>query len=124
MFRKPKRREFARLNTHCLLKYKGLSGKEVLSFIRNISAGGALFHCKEELAVGAVIELGISFSGSPQPIKVLAKVLRVKRLKTVGGFYVGVEFVNIGDKDRELINQKILDIYKGQGKDKEEGKKY
>jgi len=124
MFRKPKRREFARFNTHFLLKYKGIGGKPILSFIRNISAGGALFHCKEEIPVGAVIELSISFPPSPEPIKVLAKVLRVKQLKTVAGFYIGVKFINIGDKAKELINQKILEMDKPPGKDAEEGKEY
>jgi c-di-GMP-binding flagellar brake protein YcgR len=124
MFKKPKRRKFVRLKTHCLLKYKGIGDREVLSFIRDISAGGVLFHSKQDIPVGSILELSINFSPSPRSIKTRAKVLRVKLLKKVKGVDMAVEFINLDNKAKSLINHKILEICKVQGKDLAEGQGY
>lgn len=122
MFKKRRNRKFTRINTHCLLKYKGSGNEPTLSFVRNIGAGGALFHCKEKIPVGSIVELTINFIGYPKPIETKAKVLRVKALKKISGFFVAVEFIKIENKARDFINAKILDMYKTQGKDWGEGK--
>jgi hypothetical protein len=96
LFERNKRR-FLRLNAHHLLKYKLLdgSGKEgVLSFVRNISAGGALFHSNEYMKPASILELDISFPPSPDSVKIKARVLRVGNLKTMGGFDMAVEFLD------------------------------
>ena len=95
-----------------------------MSFIRDISAGGVLFHSKQDIPVGSILELTINFSPSPRSIKTRAKVLRVKLLKKVEGVDMAVEFINIDNKDKNLINHKILEIYKAQGKNLAEGQGY
>jgi len=104
------KRKFVRLNLHCLLKYEKLQGQQVLSFVRNISAGGVLFHSQEELPVGATMRLKLNFLNHPEPISVIAKVLRVNPLKKLGGFDIAVEFINIEEKDRDFINKQLLEI--------------
>lgn len=106
------RRRFIRLNAHCLLKYKAAGKEEIpLSFIRNISAAGALFYAKEALPLGSALELKINFLPQGQPITVASKVIRTKPLTKVEGFEVAVEFINIRDREREVINQKVSEIY-------------
>jgi hypothetical protein len=110
------RRKYERLPVHHLLKYK-IIGEEategVLSFVRNISAGGVLFHSDEALPTDKVIEVEvlINFPMRPQPIKVLAKVLRSRPLHKIGGYDVAIEFLDLSDLEREFITKKIADVY-------------
>ena len=102
-----KKREFVRLTVHHLLKYKTSGGKEILSFARNLSAGGLRFYCKEELSQDSLVELTINFPDLPQPLKVNAKIVWVKSLKKIGGCEAGAEFIDIDEDTRKIINNKI-----------------
>jgi len=107
------KRQFLRLGAHHLLKYKMLDegGKEgILSFVRNISAGGVLFHSNEHIKPGSILELDISFPPSPDSIKIKAKVLRSSRLKAMGGFDVAVQFLSLNENIKKFINRKIENI--------------
>ncbi|MDD4182303.1 MAG: PilZ domain-containing protein [Candidatus Omnitrophica bacterium] len=109
MFKKDKR-QFLRLSAHHLLKYKLLDegGKEgTLSFVRNISAGGVLFHSNEYIKPGSNLGLDISFPPSSDSVKIKAKVLRTGKLKTVGGFDVAVQFLNLNGDIKKIIDRKI-----------------
>lgn len=123
LFKKNKR-HFARVRAHCLLKYKNLDGEQKLSFARDIGAGGVLFHAKEDIPVGSALEIKINFPPRPDSIKVIAKVLRTKALKKMGGYDIATEFINIDDKSRDFINSRISNIYKAQGKDIRDGERY
>ncbi|MDP2922579.1 MAG: PilZ domain-containing protein [Candidatus Omnitrophota bacterium] len=115
MVRKDKRK-FQRLPVHHLLKYR-VVGKEnmqgVLSFVRNISAGGVLFHSQEAIPKDSVIELevAINFPSSSEPLKVIAKILRSQPLRKIGGYDVAIEFINVDAATRDFINKKILNVY-------------
>lgn len=109
LFEKNQRR-FLRLRAHHLLKYKLLdeAGREgVLSFVRNISAGGVLFHSDEYIKPASIIELDISFPPFPNPVKIKAKVLRARKLKAMGGFDIAVEFSDLGKDAKRFIDKKI-----------------
>ncbi|MFA5337612.1 MAG: PilZ domain-containing protein [Candidatus Omnitrophota bacterium] len=104
------KRQFLRLNAHHLLKYKLLDGegKEgMLSFVRNISAGGVLFHSNEYMKPASILELDVSFPPYPDSIKIKARVLRVGNLKTMGGFDVAVEFLDLSEDVKKFIAKKI-----------------
>ena len=95
------RRKFIRLKAHHLLKYRVAGkGEEELSFVRitvknvNICAG-ALFVAKEDIPCDSTVELEINFPQHPHSIKVVSRVVRSRALKKMGGFEVGVEFVNV-----------------------------
>ncbi|MFC1548651.1 PilZ domain-containing protein [Candidatus Omnitrophota bacterium] len=105
------RRKFMRLKAHHLLKYRVIDeGEGKLSFVRNISAGGALFVAKEEIPCGSMVELEINFPQYPHPVKVVSKVVRSRPLKKMGGFEIGAEFVSADEEVKEFINKKILSI--------------
>jgi hypothetical protein len=111
---KKNRRKFFRLMAHHLLKYKVVGDEKttgMLSFIRNISAGGVLFHSRDRLEPGKPLELEINFPFSSQSIKTFAKILRVKPLKRIGGFDIAVEFINLEEETKNLINERILNVY-------------
>lgn len=106
MFGKEKR-EFIRLSAHHLLKYKVVGGQDSLSFVRNLSAGGILFYASDNIVVGSILEVKINLLPNPEPIQATIKVVRVKHLKKARGVNIAAVFVNIDDKDKEIIGKKI-----------------
>ncbi|UCG34868.1 MAG: PilZ domain-containing protein [Candidatus Omnitrophota bacterium] len=108
------RRKFIRLKAHHLLKYRVVDREEVpnlLSFARNVSAGGVLFYADKEISPGNLVELEINFPEYPKPIKTVARVVRAVPLKEIGGFEMGAEFINIAESDRKFIDEKIKLAY-------------
>jgi len=108
------RRKFVRLGVHHLVKYRVLDEKEskdTLCFVRNISAGGVLFHSDVSVVPGKFIELQINFPSYPKPVKAVGKILRTIPLKLVGGFDVAVEFINVDDEAKDFINKRILNVF-------------
>jgi len=104
------KRQFLRLNAHHLLKYKLLDGegKEgMLSFVRNISAGGVLFHSNEYIKPSSILELSIIFPSSAEPVKIKARVLRSGNLKKMGGFDVAVEFMDLNEDVKKFLANRI-----------------
>lgn len=105
---KPNHRKFVRLSGHNPLKYKVVNGESVeLSFTRNISGGGVLFYCKEDLSEGSIIELNLNLPGYPRPIDAVAKVIRSRRLKKVEGFDIAAEFIKVDEDARSFIDNKV-----------------
>lgn len=108
-------RKFVRLRMHHLLKYKIIKQPEeerAISFIRDISAGGALFHTQEYIPLESIVILEIVFPAEAETVVVHARVVRVKFLQKVGIFAIGVEFIDMNQNTREFINKKVLMIYK------------
>ena len=110
---KADRRSFIRLNTHNLIRYRAVGNGAGLSFSRNISAGGVLFFCPEELSAGSIVEMEINFPHFPEPIRAVAKVVRVSPNKYTQGFEIGVEFIEVDEEAKNFINQKILSVQTG-----------
>jgi len=106
------KRKYVRLKAHHLLKYKVLGQDAELSFAKNISAGGVLFHSREEISLGSTVEMEILFPSYPRPIKVVAKVVWKKPVKKMEGFDLGAEFINVDEEAKKFINNKILAIDK------------
>ncbi|MCK4851608.1 MAG: PilZ domain-containing protein [Candidatus Omnitrophica bacterium] len=101
------RRRFIRISEHHLLRYRVIDKDEEMSFTRNISVGGVLFHCREQLPQGSMIELDMNLPPYSRPIRAMAKVLRVEPLRKVGGFDIGVEFVSVDEDARNFLDEKI-----------------
>jgi len=103
------KRVFIRLKSHHLVKYKIIDDSEkVLSFARNISAGGILFYSEKKLPLNSTVEIKINIPPKPTPLHVVGKVVRVHPLKRIGGYEVGLEFVHIEEEDRNLIEKLVL----------------
>ena len=114
------RRKYIRLEKHYLLKYKVLDKAAEMSFVRNISATGVLFYCKKQLRRGDMVELQINFPGYPKPVKGVAEVMRVNALKKMGGFEIGVQFVNVDEDAKKFIEKKTQPADKKKGKRKKQ----
>jgi c-di-GMP-binding flagellar brake protein YcgR len=104
-----KRRKFNRISAHHLVKYKRIEddSQPMLSFARNLSAGGVLLYASEPGVIGDRLQVTINFPGAEKPIVAEGKVLRSKQLKKIGGYEIGVEFINIDEKEFELMKNKI-----------------
>lgn len=108
------KRQFLRLNAHHLLKYKILGEEQkegALSFVRNISAGGVLFHSSEYIKPASTLELTINFPQSHESVKIKVKVLRVRELKIMKGFDVAVQFLNLNEDLKKIINRNIEGVF-------------
>ena len=92
------------------MKYKIVNKDQEMSFVRNISAGGVLFYCKEKLSAGSMVEMEISFPHYPRPIKTVGRVIRTTALKKMGGFEIGAEFINVEEEAKDFINKQILSV--------------
>ena len=111
------------MSAHHLIKYRILERQTPeVSFARNVSAGGILFYAHENIPVGSIVELTINFPGAAQPIKVQAKVLRVRELKKIGGFEAAVQFINLDNDMLLLINGRITNTLDRKRKGKAEKK--
>lgn len=108
------KRKFFRLSAHHLLRYKILGQENLtgtLSFIRNISAGGALFHCEEYIKPNTLLKIEIHLPFSPNAVEITAKVARIRALKKMGGFDIAIEFVDLENETSSFLNKKILYAY-------------
>jgi c-di-GMP-binding flagellar brake protein YcgR len=102
------KRKYVRLTAHHLLKYKVIGREKTLSFARNISAGGVLFHTEDYIQPGSIVELTINFPSYPEPVRAVSKVIRAIPLTKLGGFEIGAEFIDINGEAKEFIEKKIL----------------
>ncbi len=104
-----KRRKFKRIKAHHLIKYKSLSEKNegIVSFARNLSAGGVLMYANKPSILGDILEIIINFPGADSPIMVKGKVLRTKELKKIGGYEIAVQFVDTSKEVFELMQKQI-----------------
>lgn len=114
--KKRDRREYVRLKAHHLIKCRKLNeGRKRLLFARDIGAGGALFHREEEFPLGTLLEIWINFPAFHVPIKTISRVVWLSPEKKIGGFTIGVEFIEIDQEARAFMEERI-------GKKKKEGK--
>ncbi len=105
------KRKFIRLKAHHLMRYKIVDKGKALSFVRDISAGGVLFHSHKYIHPGSIVELQINFPSHAGPIEATSKIVRIRPLSRVGGFEVGAEFIEIDKDSRDFINKKILKVH-------------
>lgn len=104
------KRKYKRGNYYCLVKYRcadmdGPHG-EVITSLRNVSAGGLLFKVREYLPVGMQIKLSLNIPPLNEITNVSAKVVRLK--KGVKGYWIGAMFTDIKDEDKTKINNFVI----------------
>lgn len=100
------KRRFRRVKKHHLMKYRLPGEKETLSFVREISAGGILFHSREMVETGMCAEARINFP-LERTVTSGMKIVRSVPLTRLGGFNVGAEFTDIGHADRTFIGDMV-----------------
>lgn len=106
------RRIKERLAGYHLVKYRPFDQvKEepyLLSSVINISASGALLKSFIPIVLGTVLDLKINFPMLDDPVRTLAKVVRINVVKTKPRYYeVGVQFIDIDEEKSKIMDQAI-----------------
>lgn len=101
MEKQVKRRRYPRIPSEnaVLVKLLGSEVSEGFAKTGSVGLGGCMFVNSESIGVGAYLDLLISVRGTVA--KAMARV--VYELPDVNGCQVGVEFIQITDADRRLL---------------------
>ena len=73
--------------------------------VRDISATGMYFLYKEDLGTNTLLELKIEISNHLPTIFCTGTVIRIKKHLNAPMFGVAVEFMDVPEKDKEIINK-------------------
>ncbi len=81
--------------------------------VKNLSAGGVMFnYYKTNLGSDSLLELKIDFIKSTPTISCIGRVVRIEDAHTNSMFRIAIEFIEINDLDREIINATVEAILK------------
>ena len=101
----------------CVVRVDYKTVDELFSeFARNINEGGLFVETEAPPGVGSVVALEFKIPGSPEPIQVMGRVVRTsegERGETPG---MGIEFENLDDQSRDLINGLVRNLRVGMAK--------
>ncbi len=77
--------------------------------LHNLSAGGAFFIYKKDLAIGTLIDFKIGVSKSKPPLNPVGKVIRIDQfqLPPTSMFCIVIKFINIRKRKKEAINTAV-----------------
>lgn len=111
-FKKEEKRRFKRVPAHFLMRFSipGENEEPVLSFIRNISAGGVLFFSEKKIIPGTLIKMTInvpSATGEPIKVRSISRTIYSAKLRGLDGYNIGAEFAEIDPGDREILLKKL-----------------
>jgi len=115
----PERRKFARLDIRALVKWEKITSEgnstNDLDTIRNVSRGGICITVSRKLQKGDTLSIQIKL---PNQENLLTKgiVVWVKEADTSDidkkpEFDIGVEFLDMNDKDREELNHFLFNSF-------------
>jgi c-di-GMP-binding flagellar brake protein YcgR len=108
-------RQTRRFRSFCLLKYSISSSsvqKTTIVNPRNISAKGASFISDDKLSLDVIFEADIYLPPLKDFVTVMAKTVRVLKIKDTQEYWVGVRFTAIDPADKIRINSYIEDAAK------------
>jgi type IV pilus assembly protein PilZ len=82
-------------------------------FARNINEGGIFVETDRPQAVGSVVSLQFQLPGSDDPVEVPGRVVRTALAIGDEPAGMGIEFDDLGRRERELINQLVRQLRAG-----------
>jgi c-di-GMP-binding flagellar brake protein YcgR len=102
------KREYKRISRHFILRFRahqddGQKGGWEVVTVDDLSAGGALINFEKELEIGSVLDITITVPLVNEPIRCLAKVLRVQKPANALICRIAVAFLELSEKDREIM---------------------
>lgn len=101
------KRQYERLNYHCLVKYKPLNEigdySETFTSLKNISAGGLLLKLKGQLPLGMKLKVRINIPSFTAPIDAVAEIVRFTEKPGNTGHWSGVKFIEINPGDKSKL---------------------
>jgi len=89
---------------------KAVSDWEMVT-TQNLGAGGVLFNYDKEIKIGSFIDMLINFPQVKKPINCTGKVIRIDRQSPAGLLKVAAYFLDISEKDKEIINKSAEEFY-------------
>jgi c-di-GMP-binding flagellar brake protein YcgR len=109
----PERRKHVRVKAPCITgfrvkPYDDMVSKDldtVAAF--NLSAGGIFFYSKIDLGIGTIMYLKIGVSCSHPYIICVGKVTRVKRYPAISVYGYSIEFAEINEQIKKMINKSV-----------------
>ncbi len=78
--------------------------------LKNISAGGIFFLSKNDLGTGSLLDLEIDIVHSSQTINCVGEVIRIERPTSHPIFGIAIEFIELDEQEKEMINTTIEDF--------------
>ena len=105
---KDQRRKSLRAKSSNLIKSTTYTGnaKEQISNLIDISEGGLQFFSKERIEPDTVLKITVNMAEKKKQVPIITKVMwtRPEKKGQGTGYEVGVSFLEIDPKDRDLIN--------------------
>jgi uncharacterized protein (TIGR02266 family) len=89
------------------------SGEGILWVARNINEGGLFVETDAPPALGTSVALEFQIPGSDEPIQVMGRVVRVSDGSGKDGPGMGIEFENLDNQSRDLINDLVRQLRVG-----------
>jgi hypothetical protein len=117
--------KYKEITSPCIARFraKQYEGQEMSSIewnivaVKDLSAGGMMFNYYEmNLGFGSVLELKIDFIKSKPSINCFGRVVRIEEAHINSMFHIAIEFIEINDLDREIINTTVEAIMKREAK--------
>ena len=113
------KRAHKRLPAYHLVKYSLEPSKtglgKVITYAKDISAGGLCLLVDEDFPLSQAIRLNIQFPGISQPIRCLAKVVWKKFIKGAKKYRIGLKFTDIDGLSRKGIEEHINGVLNSSG---------
>jgi hypothetical protein len=75
--------------------------------LMDVSAGGAFFYYKKDLRTGTLLDLKIDISESTPTINCVGEIIRSNKLQHTSVFCIGIKFIDIGKREKEIINTTV-----------------
>ncbi len=73
--------------------------------LKDLSAGGVLFSYNKHLEIGTLLDLIIDVSASTPAVNCVGRVTRIEQSQPPSTLHFAVEFKNIDEQEKELINK-------------------
>jgi hypothetical protein len=110
------KRKYKEIVSPCIARFraKQLSDRKMppldwnIVAVKNLSAGGIkINYYKENLEIGSLVDFKIEFIKSKPTISCIGRVVRIDDAHANSMFRIGIEFIEIDEKEREIINTTV-----------------
>lgn len=118
------KRRYERIKKHFVVRFRikpgqpqsgSLTGWNIVT-LQDLGAGGILFNYDQEIEVGTLIDLKINFPPLRTPIDCVARVVRVEKPPLPPIVRIAAVFVNIGKKEKGLVEKAAEEFYSRKSK--------
>ena len=118
MYKGQERRKYERREKPVMVRFRTipLVAKKMVSTdwdmvpVKNLSAGGMLFDYNKNLELDSLLDFKIDISKYTPTINCVGKIIRIEELQPNSRLRIEIEFVGIGEQEKELINKMTEEI--------------